>query len=255
MDSVSYQLRAAGYAFIEAALPPARLAELQAAMDQMWAEDAASWGVDALDAIGQRGALRNLCDHSVPFQRLLMDSPVYPVLDAVLGGDYVLHSYDGLILFPGQGRFPWDFHTDVMPLAHVAFPAHRSPAVNCLYYIDDVTPANGATWLVPSSHHAAVHGAPVEDLAEYAFQAVGDAGDALLFDGRLWHCAGENRTPAPRRLIKMLFSQPWLRPQMDYSRSVRQEVQETLDSRARRLLGVGSAPPASVRELREALAR
>ena len=111
----------------------------------------------------------------------------------------------------------------------------------------------GATWLVPASHRAFLDGIGAERLAEYAFQAVGSEGDLLVFDGRLWHCAGENRTASPRRLIKMFFSQPWLRPQMEYARSVRPEVQATLDARTRRLLG--NAPPLSVRELREALAR
>lgn len=255
MDSQVFQLRSAGYTVFKAALPSARVGELQVALDDMWNQDAATWGIDELEAIGQRGALRNLCDHSSAFQQLLMDSPIYPTLDCVLGQQYVLHSYDGLILFPGQGRFPWDFHTDVMPLAGIAFPANQSPAINCLYYVDDVTELNGATWLVPASHHALLGNVPLEDLSTFAFQAVGEAGDALLFDARMWHCAGENRSDRPRRLIKTLFCQPWLRPQMDYSRAVRPEVQEKLDPRARRLIGVGTTPPASLRELREMLAR
>jgi ectoine hydroxylase-related dioxygenase (phytanoyl-CoA dioxygenase family) len=255
MDELAYALRTAGYVKLEGALEPARVDALRTALDAMSAEDDAAWGTSFLDSIGQRGALRNLCDHSEPFQKLLADSPVYPLIDELLETPYVLHSYDGLVLFPGQGRFPWDFHTDVTPLADVAFPANRTPGINCLYYLDDAGRENGATWLVPASHRATVRSAPPEELAELAEQIAGHAGDALLFDARLWHCAGENRSARPRRLVKMLFCQPWLRPQMDYSRAVRPEIQARLDPRARRLLGVGVAPPASVRELREALAR
>jgi ectoine hydroxylase-related dioxygenase (phytanoyl-CoA dioxygenase family) len=255
MDNIVYQLRSAGFAFLRSALPARRVAGLRSAIDDLWSEDAATWGADALEAMGQRGALRNLCDHGRAFEELLMESPVYAVLDTLLGADHVLHSYDGLILFAGQGRFPWDFHTDVMPLCGTAFPSQRTPAVNCLYYLDRVTTENGATWLIPASHHSVATGMRPEELAPFASQAPGDAGDALLFDARLWHCAGENRTDSPRRVIKTEFCQPWLRPQMDYSRAVRQEVRHRLNRRALRLLGIGSTPPASVRELREALAR
>lgn len=255
MDKLTYQLRSAGYTIIQDALSPSRVCELRTALDEMWEHDAAEWGVDALEAIGQRGALRNLCDYSRPFQQLLMDSPIYATVESALGGNFILHSYDGLILFPGQGRFPGDFHTDVMPLADVAFPPNRSPAINCLYYVDAVTEANGATWIVPASHRASPRAVVAEELASMAVQAVGNAGDALLFDGRLWHCAGNNETNRPRRLIKALFCQAWLKPQMDYSRAVRQQVQENLDCKSRRLLGIGSTPPASVREFREALTR
>jgi ectoine hydroxylase-related dioxygenase (phytanoyl-CoA dioxygenase family) len=227
---------------------------LRSAVDRVQAEDETRYGTAALQEMGQLGALRNLCDFGAPFEELLSDSPIFPLLDALLGNDYMLHSYDGLVLLPREGRFPWDFHTDLMPLRGVAFPAARTPGINCLYYLDDVTAANGATWIVPSSHRSVVVQPAAERLAACAIQAIGSAGDVLLFDARLWHCAGNNTATAPRRLIKALFVQPWLRPQMDYSRAVRAEVMERLSPRVRRLLGVGIAPPASIEELRHSLA-
>ncbi len=250
-----YQLRTAGYTFMRGALGQPRLDRLRAGIDRMLAEDDATWGAEVLERMGQRGALRNLCDDSTPFQELLASSPVYTVIDRVLSKGYVLHSYDGLVLLPGDGRFPWDFHTDFTPLVGAAFPANDSVGVNCLYYLDDATEMNGATWLVPASHRSVLNAAAPEELSALAIQAVGSAGDALLFDSRLWHCAGENRSAQPRRLIKTLYCPPWLRPQMDYSRAVRQEVRSQLDARTLQLLGVGSAPPATVKELRETLNR
>lgn len=253
MRSDVYQLKTAGYTFLRGALSAIRVKELRTSLDEMLQEDLATWGAAVLDAIGQRGALRNLCDYSEPFQRLLVESPVYELIDEVMGKKYVLHSYDGLVLFPGDGRFPWDFHSDVTPLAQVAFTPEQSPGINCLYYLDAVDNVNGATWLIAASHHALISNPPPEELAQLAFQAHGDAGDALLFDSRLWHCAGENRSNRPRRVIKALFCQPWLRPQMDYARAIRPEIQRHLDQRTLQLIGVGTAPPSSVREFREAL--
>ena len=252
--SAAYELATRGFTFLRRSLAPARVMLLREAIDRMQAEDEARYGTAVLHGMGQLGALRNLCDFGVPFEELLTDSPIFPLLDALLGSDYVLHSYDGLVLLPRNGRFPWDFHTDLMPLRGVAFPAERTPGINCLYYLDEVTAANGATWIVPSSHRSLLMQPPPERLAARAIQAAGSPGDVLLFDSRLWHCAGNNTTTAPRRLIKALFCQPWLRPQMDYSRAVRAEVMDRLPIRVRHLLGVGVAPPATVEELRQSLA-
>lgn len=255
MTQPLYQLRTAGYTFLRGALSDERLNALRASVDLMLAKDDADWGVAELDAMGQRGALRNLCDFSTPFQELLIDSPATPVLDQVLAKGYVLHSYDGLVLLPACGRFPWDFHTDFTPFSGVAFPANETFGVNCLYYLDDLTVENGATWLVPASHRCVLPAPAPEQLAELAVQAVGRAGDALLFDARVWHCAGENQAERPRRLIKMLYCSPWLRPQMDYARAVNSEIRDRLDARTLYLMGVGVAPPTTVRELRERLSQ
>jgi ectoine hydroxylase-related dioxygenase (phytanoyl-CoA dioxygenase family) len=224
-------------------------------MDAMLAEDEATWGAAKLEAMGQHGALRNLCDAKPAFAELLAGVPFGSLLDQLLGEGYVLHSFDGLVMLPGTGRFPWDFHNDVAPLVGVAFGPRDVPAINCLYYVDDVTEENGATWIVPASQHACLRAPSPAALAELAFQALGSAGDVLMFDGRLWHCAGLNRSTRARHLIKMMFCRPWLRPQMDYARAVREEVLSQLDERTRRWLGVGISPPASVTELRAALAR
>ncbi|MGH9890388.1 MAG: phytanoyl-CoA dioxygenase family protein [bacterium] len=249
-----YRLRTAGFTILQGALSRERTSALADAIDQLAAKDDALWGAATLQAMGQRGALRNLCDEDQVFAELLADSPIYPLIDELMAGSYVLHSYDGLILFPGEARFPWDFHIDLTSLGSVAFPARATPGINCLYYLDDVTAANGATCLVPASHHSLVKNPPFEELGQLAVPLVGSAGDAVLFDARIWHCAGNNSTEKSRRVIKAFFVAPWIRPQMDYSRAVRPEVQSRLDDRTRRLLGVGSTPPTTVRELREGLA-
>ncbi len=237
MKDAIYCLSTSGYIFLPGAVDRPILASLQCAIDRMLAEDDATCGVHELEAMGQRGALRNLCDHSPPFQALLADSPVYPILDTLLAPGYILHSYDGLVLYPGDGRFPWDFHTDLLPLVGVAFPANQIPGINCLYYLDNTTPENGATWLVPASHRSFITKPQSEEMAQFAIQVVGKAGAVLLFDARLWHCAGNNQSNTSRRLIKTLFVSPWLRPQMDYPRAIRPDVLERLNPRAREVIG------------------
>lgn len=255
MNDHIYELQTLGVTLIPAALSSPRVEALSRVVTQLLAEDDVAWGREALEAIGQRGALRNLCDLNPVFADLLSMSPIYPVLDAVLGENYLLHSYDSLTLFGADGRFPWDFHTDVSALNGVGFPARATPGINCLYSLSDTTADNGATWVVPASHHSLTRNPPVDLLAKLGVQFESRAGDALLFDARIWHCAGNNRTGQERTVIKAFFVAPWQQPQMDYSRAVRPEILARLDERTRRLLGVGSAPPASVSVLRHELAR
>jgi ectoine hydroxylase-related dioxygenase (phytanoyl-CoA dioxygenase family) len=250
-----YQLQTAGYTLLKGSLSASSIDGLRAALDQMMAEDDESCGAATLEAMEQRGALRNLCDRGGVLKELLADSPVYALLDQMLGDNYVLHSYDGLVLLPGYGRYPWDFHTDFEQLRGLAFPANQTVGVNCLYYIDEVTERNGGTWLVPASHHCLLTHIEPADAAALAFQAVGEAGDILLFDARLLHCAGTNESEMPRRLIKALYCPPWLRPQMDYTRAIRPEIRDQLDPRTLRIIGVGTSPPASVAALRQQLSQ
>lgn len=255
MNPHLYQLQTSGYTFLRGALSTAHLDALRAGIDVMLEEDDATWGTAELEALGQRGALRNLCDAGEPFVELLVNSPIYPILDQLLDNEYVLHSYDGLVLLPGYGRFPWDFHTDFTPLTGVCFPANRTFGINCLYYLDDATEMNGATWLVPASHRCVLPKPVAAELAELACQSLGRAGDVLLFDARIWHCAGENHSNRARRLIKILYCSPWLQPQMNYAGAISPDVRTGLDARTLHLIGVGVAPPATVKELRDRLSQ
>jgi ectoine hydroxylase-related dioxygenase (phytanoyl-CoA dioxygenase family) len=250
LDSAKYEVNTRGYTILRAALPASRIRDLRIAFDGLLAKDERQWGKERLVAMRQYGAIRNLANEDDAFVDLLQESPVYELLDKLLAQNYILHSFDGLVLFPGDGRFPWDFHTDVTPLTGVAFPACHIPAINCLYYLDDVSMENGATWMVPSSHKSVLMKPPLEILAENAHQAVGRSGDVLMFDGRIWHCAGENKTQAPRRVLKTLFCEPWFRPQMDYWRAIAPEIRRRFSQRTLRLIGSDSTPPSNVEDLR-----
>jgi ectoine hydroxylase-related dioxygenase (phytanoyl-CoA dioxygenase family) len=248
-----YAVRARGFTVLRGVLEKPFVDRVLAAVDRLVDEDDATWGAENLVAMHERGALRNLCDLDPVFAELLARSPALPVLDALLGDRYVLNCYDGLVLFPGEGRYPWDFHTDVLPLAGYATPGGTAPAINVLYFLGDTNEQNGATWFVPGSHRCVMPSPPPELLAELAEPVEATAGDMLLCDARIWHCAGTNRSPHRRALVKSLFTAPWFRPQMDFTRAVAADVAGALDPRTRRLLGFGNAPPISVAELRRVL--
>jgi hypothetical protein len=249
-----FGLYSRGFTILRGALSEGRVQALRAALDRALDQDVAAWGVDELKRIGQFGAIRNLSDVDPVFVELLADSPAYPVIERVMRPGFVLHSFDGLVLEPAEGRFPWDFHTDVDALVGLAAVRARVPAVNVLYYLDRVTAENGATWIVPGSHLSSWAGVGGDNAAQFALQAVGEPGDVLIFDARVSHCAGNNGTSGSRRLIKTLFCEPWMQPQMDYRRALGHGKWENLPERVRNVLGEGRTPPASAAEFRERMA-
>jgi ectoine hydroxylase-related dioxygenase (phytanoyl-CoA dioxygenase family) len=251
----TYQLRTAGYTILPQVFNPSTVRSLRAGLDGLMRDEEAEWGGEHLRKIGQHGALRNLANGGAEFCALLSNPEIIGLVESVVQRELILHSFDGLILYPGEGRFPWDFHTDLMPLRGLAWPANRTPGVNILILVDDLTKENGGTALLPASHHSLLTQPDAKEMGDLSIQVSANAGDVLFFDARVWHCAGENRSQEPRRLIKMLFCESFIRPQMDYARAVDPAVLNSLAPAVRKLLGVGITPPATVSELRSRLAK
>jgi Phytanoyl-CoA dioxygenase (PhyH) len=85
-------------------------------------------------------------------------------------------------------------HRDV-----TAYPlplAYGIVMVNLILAVDDFTAENGATVVAPGSHQSAQRSGPFDDAV--LMPAVMEAGSALVYDGRLVHGAGANRSGGGR---------------------------------------------------------
>ncbi|WP_343443777.1 phytanoyl-CoA dioxygenase family protein [Micromonospora schwarzwaldensis] len=244
-----------GYAVLPGVLSPEQTRRTREVLHRLSEQDDETYGSEELAKLRERGALRNLAAADDAFHPLLESSPALDVVDALLGPKGILNCYDALTLFPGQGRYPWDYHTDLMDVTGVSFPPSRIPGVNVLYYFDRVREENGATWVVPGSHHTLADKPDPDVMAPLSVPLEVEPGDGVVFDARIWHCAGTNHVGGARTLIKTLFTAPWYRPQMDFTRAVPPEILDRLAPRAQRYLNVHNVPPTSVEELRWRLFR
>ena len=88
-------------------------------------------------------------------------------------------------------------------------PRPRQPlAVNTLLAIDPFTVANGATRVVPRSHHWGKKLEPDHDSVTVEM----DPGSILMFNGAVWHGRGPNTTADRcRRALNIFYSCSWLR--------------------------------------------
>jgi ectoine hydroxylase-related dioxygenase (phytanoyl-CoA dioxygenase family) len=74
--------------------------------------------------------------------------------------------------------------------------------------LDDYTPTNGATVIIPSSHTLG----PSAPSPSEAVPVVMPAGSVVYFLGTVWHGGGKNTSDGDRLALTVQYCQPWMRP-------------------------------------------
>lgn len=104
---------------------------------------------------------------------------------------------------PGYGQ--QGLHTDWLP----RMPSEPSVVVTAIWLLDDFTPTNGATRLIPGSHRTSgsLPRSMRQPRSRHPDQqlVVAPAGSALVFNGHLWHSGTRNESNAPRRVLQCQF--------------------------------------------------
>jgi hypothetical protein len=111
-------------------------------------------------------------------------------------------------------------------------------SLKALYFLNDIpTVGMGNFYVLPGSHTARRLPEPISDNDPNPRGAVGitaRAGDALIFDRRLWHAASENTSPITRKVLFFGYAYRWLRPKCDMDLS---RVWDSASPIRRQLLG------------------
>lgn len=163
-----------------------------------------------------------------------------PAIRQFFGGHhYILQSMGGNFNFPDAANYAGVVHRDIR-----SYFKDRL-MLNTLVALDDLTAENGATWLMVGGHLVAQKPSE-EDFAKHAVQVTAPAGSILMWDSRVWHRAGVNRTRAPRRIVTPIFTRPFYKQGLDYPRAIGYNAE--LSENLRQLLGYNARVPASMEE-------
>ena len=197
LDRAEHDLRTHGICAVTGALDAGTLDAARSALYAAAADDRArgreqKFGLDyAHDDTNQR--VWNVLSRSPVFSDLAEHPIALRLLRSVLGWPMLLGNLSANITGPGGGEMV--LHADQI-FVPTPWPEHPQGA-NAAWCLDDFTAENGATCFVPGSH--LLHRPPRPDDDATAVPMEAPAGSVVVFESRLWHRTGNNRTADQRR--------------------------------------------------------
>jgi len=175
----------------------------------------------------------NVLSRDPAFEDLAFHPTAVAYVKAVLGWPALLGNISANITGPGGGEMV--LHADQI---FVPEPWASEPqGLNVAWCLDDFTEANGATRFTPGSHK--LNRAPRPDDAQAETVPMeAPAGSAVVFESRVWHKTGNNRTDAEQRAgVFAWYTKPIYRTQENWFLSLRPEVRQFASEEALVLLG------------------
>jgi ectoine hydroxylase-related dioxygenase (phytanoyl-CoA dioxygenase family) len=166
------------------------------------------------------------------FDAQAIDPMLLAVVERLLGPGFLLSAPTGISIGPGEAAQRLHRDDAVYPVAR----PHAELVINTMWALDDFTPENGGTLVVPGSHRWLADRRATD--AEVT-AATMPAGSVLFYVGSLLHAGGANRTMAPRLGVILEYCAGWLRPQENHFLGVPKTIVRELPERLRELLGYG----------------
>lgn len=186
-----------GYSVLRGAMSDAQLAGALAAFEAGW-RPSDQWPVPR-----DQDWRFSQTDLDPSVQAICRLPDVLEAAGALIGAPFFLMQVDGRD--PRRGNRTQLLHRDAEGAAH--------PYAIAMVFLDDYGPDNGATQLIPRSHHGENAGEPTV--------LEGRAGDIIVMDANLLHGATTNHSGAPRRSLLVTYADARLRPELTASESLR----------------------------------
>ena len=187
-----------GYLVLEAALTTEQVETLRVALDETFARTNSQF-------------THQLLEEDDRFAFLLDNAPVLSRMKALLGNCIQLHSATARVTQPGAPDQSW--HRDgPWPVDPEGTPYGSIPGqINCGYYLDELTMENGPIVIVPGSHRVPFRppiGHPTFPDEQFI---LAKPGQAVLFDGWLYHRGAANQSQGTRRVCLMCYQNAWMK--------------------------------------------
>ena len=159
------------------------------------------------------------------------------IMDETLGKGWICHSF--LSNGADPGGYPQGLHMDQGPL--LPWVTEEAPALfNTMYIPQDINEENGGTLVIPGSHKILIEAGSGGEIGELppAINLEAKAGTILLFDGRMLHGTGANRTSKQRFVATMSNVKAWTRTQENWVISVAPDVLENASPKLLHRIGL-----------------
>lgn len=246
-----------GYFVVPDVFTAAEVAEMRAEFDRLRGIEGELGGHEVHIEPGAP-RLSNLFNKSPAYDRLLACQPTLAAAHYLLG-DIRVYSLNGRNPLKGQGQQP--LHSDV-PRVH----ATDWRVVNSMVMLDDMTPDNGPTRVVPGSHNWVPINVPDVNMAEVTeirvtpedraimptdptaphpkeIRLTGRAGSVAVINGHIWHGGTRNDSGAPRRVLHLAIGRRDLPQQLNEREHLTPELLARSSPAQRYLLDIEGAEP------------
>jgi ectoine hydroxylase-related dioxygenase (phytanoyl-CoA dioxygenase family) len=195
------------------------------------------------DQVGLQRRVWNLLDKGEVFERMVQHPAVMRIVGAFLGEAFIMGSVAAnRICAGGPGQEPhidypyWDLYQRAdFPIAiNSSYPLNAQATI----LLDDFTEENGATAYLPGSQKTLVYPDDEATFRANAVRQTGRAGDCIVFNGMVWHCAMPNRSEDDRTGVLIEYLAKFVTPLEDQRNGVRPEVIERASPVLRRLMSL-----------------
>jgi ectoine hydroxylase len=228
-----------GYVVVEGALAPDAVDRLVKAVDRTWTRER---GVPPASGAPPLHLLA-FCGREAAFLELLDHSTTLPfVLDLLGPNIFMYHCH--LDVHPPEPdvQRPWMWHQDggIMNRDLESDPRPRM-SVKLAYFLTDVSePGFGNFVVLPGSHRRNTIERPADDDNDLpgAESVLARAGDAVLFDRRVWHMRSPNRSDRTRKALFFAYTYRWIRERDELR--VRPDLLDLITPARAQLLGAGA---------------
>ncbi len=225
-----------GYRILRGFMSAELLSELRAAVEALWETEGGSAGSEFRLEPGAR-RLANLCDKGDVFRRIVAMPEILSGIGEIITGPFKLSSLNARSTNPHSSEAQ-PLHCDTGAIAD----EKGFWVANTVWMLDDFTAENGATRIVPGSHHWGK--LPQDVLADPQaphpdeLLVTGKAGDVVIMNAHGWHGGTANRTGYPRRALHGFYTR-CDKPQQQYQKQLlRPETIANLTAEQRRVLAI-----------------
>ncbi|MBI3208332.1 MAG: phytanoyl-CoA dioxygenase family protein [Candidatus Solibacter usitatus] len=230
------QLDEAGFVLLPHFMSPDLLQELRSELDRVIAAEGENAGHEFKkepDTI----RLANMVDKGEVFRRIIGMPEILEYVAAVIPGTFKVGSMNGRAPNP-QSDWIQPLHCDAGALAD----ERGNSVCNVIWILDDFTAENGATRIVPGSHHFRKYPQDVlpDPYAPHPDEVllIAPAGSVAVVNTHAWHGGTANRTAGPRRCLHAFYVRSD-KPQQQFQRELLSDsTKAALSPELRRLLAI-----------------
>lgn len=230
------QLDEQGYVVLTNLMDSNFLRAAQRRVDELYDQEGDSSGAEFKQE-PQSKRLANVVNKGEIFLRVINNTEVLECMAHVLGPKFKLSSLNVRSADP---------HSDWVQPLHIdggGLPDEKGYYVcNSIWILDDFTVDNGATRLIPGSHHW--NQKPTDVLADLTaphpqeILLTGSAGTVVVMNSHLWHGGTANRTGRPRRAMHAYYTRSDKPQQLYQKKYLDPDLQARVSPQLRKLLAL-----------------